>query len=100
MIEALLHFNSFTNIMAIGFVFFGAAKPHVFAEDTMIRLGAMVACFGLLGQTARNTEFFLTGISPTDTQQVYWMLKDFGLFLMILGYAMRSPLADTFKKKD
>lgn len=92
MIDMLFHFNTWTNIMAIAFVFVGAAKPHIFAEDLLIRVGAMLAAFGLLGQVLRNFEYLLTGNSLSDAQLPLWMLKDLGLCLMILGYAMRPPL--------
>lgn len=99
MIEALLYANIFVNVMALSFVFFGAAKPHVFAEDPLIRFGAMVACFGLLGQAVRNTQYFLTGVSPADADLPFWMLKDVGLVIMILGYAVRGPVGETFTKR-
>lgn len=99
MTEFLMHFNTYTNIMAVCFVLFGAAKPHVFGEPFVIRLGAVVAVFGLLGQSMRNIQYFLTGVSPSDIDLPFWMLKDLGLFIMFLGYAMRSPLAKDLKAK-
>lgn len=76
--------------MAVAFVFVGAAKPHIFAEDLLIRIGAMLASFGLVGQVLRNFQFLMTGQSPNDADFPTWMLKDAGLCLMILGYAMRT----------
>lgn len=78
--------------MAVAFVFVGAAKPHIFAEDLLIRLGAMLAAFGLLGQVLRNFEYLLTGRSPNDAEFPTWMLKDAGIGLMVLGYAMRKKV--------
>jgi hypothetical protein len=99
MIETLLHFNTFINALAVVFVFYGAARPHVFAEDPIIRYGALIACFGLLGQAGRNIQFFATGVSPLDVDAPYWMLKDLGVCMMILGYAMRGPIGKTLKGK-
>lgn len=89
MIEFFLQFNTFTNAMAVGFAVIGAARPHIFAEDPAIRIGAFIAVFGLLAQAARNIEFFATGISPADIEAPFWALKDLGLVIMIYGYAMR-----------
>lgn len=92
MTDFLFYSNTFTNIMAVAFVFIGAAKPHLFAEEPVIKVGAMLACFGLLGQALRNLQFLLTGISPHDADLPLWMLKDLGIVVMVLGYAMRGPL--------
>lgn len=99
MTEILMHLNTYTNIMAVAFVLIGAAKPHIFAEDKVIKIGAVFAVFGLMGQAMRNIQYFVTGVSPSDIELPFWMLKDLGLFIMILGYAMRSPIAQKIKGK-
>jgi hypothetical protein len=99
MIISLMYANTFLNIMASAFVLFGAAKPHVFGEPLVIRIGAVLAVFGLMGQAMRNVQYFLTGVSPSDIDLPFWMLKDLGLFVMIFGYAMRSPMVENLKKK-
>jgi hypothetical protein len=97
--ELLFHANTYLNAMAVAFVLFGAARPHIFAEDALIKIGAFIACFGLAGQAARNLQFLFTGISPSDSDELSWMLKDLGLCIMFLGYAMRGPIGDKLKGK-
>lgn len=92
MMDYMLIMNTALNALAMGFVFLGAARPHIFAEDMTIRVGAMIAAFGLMGQVVRNLQFFATGVSPQDIENPFWMAKDLGLVLMIFGYAMRGPL--------
>lgn len=99
MIISLIYANTLLNIMASAFVLFGAAKPHIFGEPLVIRVGATIAVFGLMGQAMRNIQYFLTGVSPSDIDLPFWMLKDLGLFIMIFGYAMRSPAFAELKKK-
>ena len=76
--------------MAVMFVMVGAAHPHITKEDAMIRWGAIIACFGLVGQVLRNIQYLATGVSPSDADLPFWMLKDFGLCVMIYGYAIRA----------
>lgn len=96
-LDVLFYLNTYSNILAVALVMLGAAKPFIIREDPVIRVGAMLACFGLLGQAFRNFEFFMTGVSPVDTELPFWMLKDLGLVVMVVGYAMRGSLADTVK---
>ena len=99
MTELLFHANTYLNVMAVAFVLFGAARPHVFAEDALIKTGAFISCFGLAGQASRNLQFLFTGISPSDVDEISWMLKDLGLFVMFLGYAMRGPIGKPLEGK-
>jgi hypothetical protein len=92
MTEFLFYVNTLLSCIAIMFVFMGAAHAHIFREDPIIKFGAAVACFGLLGQLFRNVQFLTSGISPPDSEFPLWMLKDLGIFLMLLGYAMRGSV--------
>jgi membrane associated rhomboid family serine protease len=100
MIDYLFYFNTFTNVMAVAFVFIGAAMPHIMKEDPVIKVGAFLACFGLMGQALRNIQFLMTGISPPDSELPLWMLKDLGLVIMIFGYAMRGSIPNKLKGKQ
>lgn len=97
MMEYLLLANTATNALALGFLFVGAAKPHIFAEDFLIKLGAMLAGIGLMGQVLRNLQYFATGVSPADLDLPFWMLKDLGIVIMIFGYAVRGLVTNTTK---
>ncbi len=92
MIDFLFYANSFLSVMAVMFVMVGAALPHIKNEDMLIKWGAIIACFGLIGQVLRNIQFLVTGYSPHDTELPLWMLKDFGLCMMIFGYAVRAKV--------
>lgn len=99
MMDYLLILNTALNALAMGFIFLGAAKAHIFAEDMTIRVGAMLAAFGLMGQVVRNLQFFATGISPADLDLPFWMLKDLGIVVMVFGYAMRGPIGQKLNHK-
>ena len=92
MIEFLFFANSILSVMAVMFVLIGAALPHIKNEDALIKWGAIIACFGLVGQVLRNIQFLVTGHSPHDAEFPLWMLKDFGLCIMIFGYAVRAKV--------
>jgi hypothetical protein len=92
MIEFLFFANSILSVMAVMFVLIGAALPHIKNEDALIKWGAIIACFGLLGQVLRNIQFLVTGHSPHDAELPLWMLKDLGLCVMIFGYAIRAKV--------
>ena len=90
MITTLFYVNSFLSVAAVMFVLIGAALPHIKNEDVLIKWGAIIACFGLVGQVLRNIQFLVTGYSPHDAEIPLWMLKDLGLCVMIFGYAIRA----------
>lgn len=92
MIEFLFYLSSFLSTMAITCVMFGVAHPHIVKEDPLIKWGAIISCFGMLGQVLRNIQFLVSGISPTDSELLFWMLKDLGLCMMIYGYALRAKM--------
>ncbi|MCH2165924.1 MAG: hypothetical protein MK098_14955 [Marinovum sp.] len=51
------------------------------------RLGMLVTACGLLGQSARNLVYVITGHSPSDLEMPFWVLKDYGLVILTLHFA-------------
>lgn len=68
-------------------IFAGALSERMRLYPTWHKVGLITAAFGLLAQGVRNVQFLVTGISPSDADAPFWVLKDVGISLIAFFYA-------------
>lgn len=70
------------DLVAAGWIIAAMFTPRLQTMPKWHRVGLLVGCMGLLVQALRNIQFLTTGVSATDSDLPFWVLKDLGYGLI------------------
>jgi hypothetical protein len=79
----------FDSIGAI-IIFCGLCSDRLRAFPAWHKIGMMLIIIGLMSQLFRNITFFITGVSPADNELPLWTLKDYGIDIIAMQYAIMA----------